>query len=101
MVQKLKLEHENNNGQKQLCFFYYQVRRFFCKPLERSFSCVKLFLAPIKGALLDGLYPKKYHSALMSLPGWQQGMTNILQQICQNIASLVRPHLHGVVRGRR
>ena len=29
MVQKLKLEHENNNGQEQLCFFYYQVRRFF------------------------------------------------------------------------
>ena len=71
------------------------------KPLERSFSCVKLFLAPIKGALLDGLYPKKYHSALMILPGWQQGMINILQQICQNIASLVRPPLHGVVRGRR
>ena len=28
MVQKLKLEHENNNGQEQLCFFYYQIKRF-------------------------------------------------------------------------
>jgi hypothetical protein len=58
MVQKLKLEHENNNGQKQLCFFYYQVRRFFCKPLERSFSCVKLFLAPIKGLYSTASIPK-------------------------------------------